>query len=311
MKIKFLFFLLFINLAGLFAFSIKHIDGKFEKAQDAYKAGNYNEALSLYLELYRSDTTNSNISYLIGNCYLRDSYGKARAIPYLEKAVVSVSPNYRQGSSKERNTPLMTYKLLGDAYHIHSEFDKAIDAYETYKEKLIFYKKRDKVNLKDAERKIEMCNTAKELMAIPVNVKIENMGKALNSPRADYSPVLTGDQSTMIFTSRRSGSTGGQTYDGGKYYEDIYISNYTGTEWTVAQNIGAPINTDGNEATVGISPDGQEILIYKDDNGDGNIYSTTLNGDVWSTPVKLNANINSSYWEPSAFISADGRAIYF
>ncbi len=311
MKIKFLFFLLFINLSGLFAFNIKHFDGKFEKAEELFKAGNYNEAVAIYLELYRSDTSNANISYLIGECYLRSSYGKARAIPYLEKAVLSISPNYKQGSSDERNSPLLAYKLLGDAYHIHSEFDKAIDTYETYKEKLIVYKQRDKVNLKDADRKIEMCNTAKELMAIPINVKIENMGKELNSPRADYSPVLTGDQSTMIFTSRRSGSTGGETYDGGKYYEDIYISNYNGTEWTTAQNIGGPINTDGNEATVGISPDGQQILIYKDDNGDGNIYSTTLNGDVWSTPIKLNANINSSSWEPSAFISADGRAIYF
>jgi outer membrane protein OmpA-like peptidoglycan-associated protein len=53
------------------------------------------------------------------------------------------------------------------------------------------------------------------------------------------------------------------------------------------------------------------ILIYKDDNGDGNIYSTTLNGDKWSQPVKLNENINSIYWEPSAFISADGNTIYF
>lgn len=148
-------------------------------------------------------------------------------------------------------------------------------------------------------------------MSNPVRVKIENMGKAVNSPYGDYSPVLTADQSTMIFTSRRASSTGGKTYDGGRFFEDIYISRYINNEWSVAENIGAPINTEDNEASVGISPDGQEILIYKDDNGDGNIYSTTLNGDAWSAPVKLNSNINSKHWEPSAFISADGRAIYF
>jgi len=52
-------------------------------------------------------------------------------------------------------------------------------------------------------------------------------------------------------------------------------------------------------------------LIYKDDNGDGNIYSTSLNGDTWATPVKLNKNINSKHWEPSAFFSADGNTLYF
>jgi outer membrane protein OmpA-like peptidoglycan-associated protein len=311
MKTKTLLFLLLINVSGLFAQNTNRFDTRFENANAQYIAGNFFEALPMYLELYRSDSSNANISYLVGDCYLRARSGKANAIRYLEKATMSISPDYKKNYSEEKNAPILAYKLLGDAYHIHSEFDKAIQSYETYKSKLISYKRKDNLNLKDANRKIEMCNTAKELIATPVNVKIENMGKALNSPYGDYSPVLTGDQSTMIFTSRRKESTGGQTYDGGRYYEDIYISNYTGTEWTVAQNIGTPINTDGNEATVGISPDGQEILIYKDDNGDGNIYSTTLNGDVWSTPLKLNSNINSKSWEPSAFISADGHTIYF
>jgi outer membrane protein OmpA-like peptidoglycan-associated protein len=52
-------------------------------------------------------------------------------------------------------------------------------------------------------------------------------------------------------------------------------------------------------------------LIYKDDNGDGNLYSTSLEGDQWSAPKKLNDNINTKEWEPSAFISADGNILYF
>lgn len=284
---------------------------KFKKAKEVHKEGDCYAALPLYIELYKTDTTNANICYLVGDCYLKARSGKAKALPYLEKALLSVSYKYSSESLDERNAPLLTYKLLGDAYHIHSKFDKAILSYEQYKKELLFYKKKDAVNLKDANRKIEMCRVGMQLMATPVNAKIENMGKNLNSPYADYSPVLTADQSTMIFTTRRSQSTGGETTEDGKYFEDIYISNYNGKTWSVAETIGKPINTDGNEASVSISPDGQEILIYKDDNGDGNIYSTTLNGDVWAEPVKLNSNINSKHWEPSAFISADGYYIYF
>jgi outer membrane protein OmpA-like peptidoglycan-associated protein len=298
-----------MSLSGLFA--QKNAETKFNNANEAYKAGNFFEALPMYLALYQNDSSNANVCYLVGDCYLKARGGKAKAIPYLEKASLSISPAYKENSFEEKNAPILTYKLLGDAYHIHSEFNKAIQSYETYKHELNAHKKTDKANLKDADRKIEMCNTALELTATPVRVKIENMGTALNSAYGDYSPVLTADQSIMIFTSRRKESTGGKTYDGGRYFEDIYISNYTGTTWTTAQNIGVPINTDENEASVGVSPDGQEILIYKDDAGDGNIYSTTLNGDVWTTPVKLNANINSKNWEPSAFISADGHTIYF
>jgi outer membrane protein OmpA-like peptidoglycan-associated protein len=311
MKAKILLLTTIIGLTNLFAQDKPGFTEKFNTANVVFKEGNYFQVLPMYLELYREDSTNANINYLVGYCYLKARSGKANAAPYLERAELAITPHYKEGSAEERSAPLLTYKLLGDAYHIHSKFDKAIQSYENYRREMLFYKKKDAENLKDANRKMVMCQIAKKLVASPVKVKIENMGKALNSPYPDYSPVLTADQSTMIFTSRRVGSTGGQTYDGGRFYEDIYISHYADKTWSPAENIGAPINTEGNEATVGISPDGQEILIYKDDNGDGNIYSTTLHGDVWSTPVKLNSNINSKHWEPSAFISADGHAIYF
>jgi outer membrane protein OmpA-like peptidoglycan-associated protein len=310
-KVKTLIVGLLIGMSSLYSQNTNDFHSKFEKAKEVYKEGNFYAALPMYVELYRIDTTNANICYLIGDCYLKARSEKAKALPFLKKALVSISHKYKEGSSEEKNAPILTYKLLGDAYHIHSMFDKAIQSYETYKKEMTFYKMKDADNLKDADRKIEMCLTGKQLMASPVQVKITNMGKNVNSPYADYSPVLTADQSKMIFTTRRKESTGGLMSDDGKYFEDIYISNNDGKNWSVAASIGKPINTDGNEASVGISPDGQEILIYKDDNGDGNIYSTTLNGDVWSTPIKLNENINSKHWEPSAFISADGHAIYF
>lgn len=311
MKAIVTFLLLSIGTFSLFSQNSKNFDAKFERAAEEYKAGNYFDVLPMYLEMYRSDTANANICYLVGDCYLKARNAKANALPYLEKAVLATTPDYKEGSSEERRAPILAYKLLGDAYHIHSKYDKAILAYEKYKSEMLLNKRKDKVNQLDADRKIEMCHNAQEYTASPVKVKIENMGKALNSSYGDYSPVLTADQKVMIFTSRRKESTGGKTYDGGRFYEDIYISNYNGTEWSAAENIGKPINTDENEASVGISPDGQEILVYKDDNGDGNIYSTTLDGDVWTEPVKLNSNINSKYWEPSAFISADGMTIYF
>ncbi|MCD6017300.1 MAG: hypothetical protein K0S53_421 [Bacteroidetes bacterium] len=310
MKTRILAVALVLSLSTLFAQNKSDFDQKFETAYTVYKEGNFFEVLPMYLELYRKDSTNANINFLIGNCYLEARSGKAKAIPYLVRAEKSISTKYKEGISTERNAPILTYKLLGDAYHIHSQFDKAIQSYENYKREMQFNNQKDE-DLKDATRKMMMCNTAKKLVANPVRIKIENMSKTVNSPYADYSPVLTADQSTMIFTSRRSTSTGGETYDGGRFYEDIFISHFIDAAWSEAKNIGTPINTNENEASVGVSPDGQEILIYKDDKGDGNIYSTTLDGDIWSTPVKLNNNINSKHWEPSAFISADGHAIYF
>lgn len=284
---------------------------KYELANKQFEEGNYFVVLPLYLDLYSQDSLNANLNYLIGYSYLKGRSGRVKSIPYLQRAARSTQGNYKKNSIEERNAPILTDKLLGDAYHSHSKFDLAILSYQMYLKKNKIGGQSDQLNVSDAQRKMEMCNTAKELIANPVKVKIENMGAAINSPYADYSPVLSADQSTLIFTTRRKQSIGGKTYDGGRYFEDIYISEYRNSQWSMAKSIGETINTEGNEASVGISADGQEILIYKDDDGDGNIYSTSLKGDVWSSPVKLNNTINSSYWEPSAFISADEQTIYF
>jgi outer membrane protein OmpA-like peptidoglycan-associated protein len=289
----------------------REYDRKLERAETLYRGGNYPDALNMYLELYRSDTSNYNVCYKAGVCYLKTGNDNKKALSFLKKAAASTTSDYiAEDFRKERNSPPESLKLLGDAYHLNYEFDQAISTYEAYKA-LVKNSATEKDLVKDANRKIEMCKTAKQLMSHPAEVKIVNLGPQINSPHADYSPRLSADQSTMIFTSRRPENVGGKTYDGGQYFEDIYIATKKGSEWQPAVNMGSPVNTVGNEAAIGISADGQEILIYKDDMGDGNIYSSRLEGDTWSVPVKLNSNINSQYWEPGAFLSADGQTLYF
>jgi outer membrane protein OmpA-like peptidoglycan-associated protein len=285
-------------------FSQVYQDGKEESI--TYAKGGYADALPILLSLYKEDPTNMNLAFKIGVCYRGSRRNKAAAIPYFSQAATAITTNYKGHSYKEKKAPLAAYKYLGDAYHIDSQFDKAIDAYQKFIDK-----STDKALVNEANRNIEMCRTGKSLVAAPVKIKIQNMGPAVNSTYADYSPALSGDQKTLFFTSRRAGSTGGVKDDEGNYMEDIYMATKTDTGWAQAVNIGPPINTVSNEASIGISPDGQTILIYKDDHGDGNIYSTTLSGDIWGTPVKLNENINSKYWEPSAAFSADGNTLYF
>jgi outer membrane protein OmpA-like peptidoglycan-associated protein len=273
--------------------------------------GGYAEARTIFLDLYKQEPNNANLAFKIGVCYQASRRYVTDAIPYFKNAVSSVSKDYKESSYKEKNAPLVAYKFLADAYHLDSQFDKAIETYEKYITVLTENKVDDKVILAEANRKIEMCKMGKSLTGTPVNMKIENLGSTVNSTYADYAPVLSADQTNLFFTSRRSDTKGGQTDAEGNFMEDIYMSTKTKTGWSTAVGIGNPVNTNDCEATIGISPDGQTILIYKDDLGDGNIYSTTLDGDVWSTPVKLNDYVNTKSWEPSAFISADGTKLYF
>jgi outer membrane protein OmpA-like peptidoglycan-associated protein len=284
-------------------------DGKTESL--TYSKGGYSEALPLFIDLFKKDTSNMDLAFKIGVCYQNTRRYKKLALPYFIKASTEVTPHYKESSFKENKAPLMALKFLGDAYHLDYQFDKAIIAYHLYISTMDKDGHTDKILLAETNHKIEMCNTAKILVANPINIKIENLGNTINSTYADYSPVLSADQKTIYFTSRRPESKNSLKDEEGNYMEDIFTAQKTKNGWTTAESIGAPINTEEHEATVGISPDGQTILIYKDDMGDGNIYSTTLNGEKWSKPVKLNEHVNSKYWEPSACFSADGNTIYF
>ncbi len=136
-------------------------------------------------------------------------------------------------------------------------------------------------------------------------------GNKINTKYSEHSPVFTADESILIFTSKRKGSTGNIMTDDGQYKEDIYISFKEENGWSEPFGIGNTINTAGHEATIGLSADGQELFIYKDDNNDGNIYYSKLNGDSWSKPEKMGSDINTKDQETHASLSADGKSIYF
>jgi Tol biopolymer transport system component len=97
-----------------------------------------------------------------------------------------------------------------------------------------------------------------------------------------------------------------------KYFEDIFVSQKDENgEWGKPVSIGTNINTEGHEATIGLSADGQELYIYRDDFGDGNIYVCELKGSSWTEPKLLNDNVNSPFRETHASVSADGQTLYF
>ena len=72
-----------------------------------------------------------------------------------------------------------------------------------------------------------------------------------------------------------------------------------------------PLNSNGNDATIGLCAMGKELLIYRDADGVGNIWMSERTGDAWGVPRVLGPNVNSKFHESSAWITDDGQWIYF
>lgn len=282
----------------------------FDQAEEYLLNENYDAALPLYEKLLMQNQNNGNWNFKMGLCYLNSPTEFSRSVNFFERAASNTSANCKDDSYKEDKSPIVAYLYLADSYHRNSRFDGAIEAYKKFK---TYIPEKDKSYLSYMDYKIQVCKNAKELTADPMNMIIKNLGDSINSPYADYSPVISADESILLFTSRRPENVGGLTDLNGKYFEDIYISYRTEDDmsWTKAKNVGAPINTGGHEATIGTSIDGQLVFIYRDDADSGSIYTTSMQGDSWTSPEKVGGEVNSKHWESHATLSVDGNTLFF
>lgn len=307
---KFIFLLTFVTFTSLVVNAQDNFRQKFFEANTLMEENSYDIALPIWLELIISEPDNFNVNYKIGVCYINSANEKAKSLPFLIKASQNTSNNYDPFTHTEKNAPINALFYLGRAYHLNYEFDAAIMNYNTFKEKIS--KKHYLFN--EVEHHIQQSLNGKAAVANPVNIIVTNIGNPINSIYGDYSPVISLDESTIYFTSRRVRKDSSNYYikdeSDGKHFEDIYMSNnYDGT-WSEPELL--TINTDGHLATVNISADGQTLFVYKDDEGDGNIYTTTKNQDeLWGQLVKLGSDINTTAKETHAHISPDGNTLYF
>jgi len=274
-------------------------DAYFNKSQkDGYRL--YSDALEFYLKANNFNPENALLNYRIGVCYLNSAW-KQKSLFHLEKA-------YKINSNIDEDI----HYNLGCAYHINMEWEKAIKEYQLYRPTI---KPDSRQSVKDIDRKISECKNGIELVKNPVLVFIDNAGPEINSTFPDYGPVISADESIMMYTSRRSTTSGGGIDPNDQqYYEDIYISTNETGKWTTGTNMGKPVNTDNrHDATVALSADGQKLFIYLDDmvRGSGNIYECDQKGTSWAKPDRLNDNVNTKFHESSASITADGNLIYF
>lgn len=275
-----------------------------KEAELYFSTGNFRAAIPLYERLNQLNPGNPDYQYNLGFCFLMTNLNKEKAIPYLEFA-----------AENSKNLPFDIFYDLGRAYHFVNHFDEAIVSYEKY----INSRNTTKDRVEDAKRRIKMCEDGKIMIQNPVGDTIKNLGEIINSSYSDYAPLITADEELLIFASRRKGSKGGYLDNNGEFYSDIYFSQKKDGEWIKPKNIGALINTDMNEVSVGLSNSGDKLIIYRDEyiTGTGDLFISTKKGKSWGKPVLLGegaqaeTDVNIRANETSACFAPDGSEIYF
>ncbi len=258
---------------------------------------NLEMAISYYLKANQFNPNNALLNFKLGRCYLEGNPA-SEAIRFLLKAY-SINPKI---------DPEIIL-LIAQAYHLNYQFDLAIVKYKQFKDQLEPYRLTEyapRIN-----RFIYECENGTKMMQSAVRVFVENLGSAINTEYPDYGAVVNIDESILFYTSRRPTTTGGERNPlDMMFFEDTYWSINKNNKWLSNKNIGKQVNTNGHDAVVGLAPDGQTMILYRDENN-GDLFWTSSKGEQWSNPVAFPAPINSKYQESSASFSYNGKRLFF
>ena len=276
-----------------------------EEAYHAFGIGEYPHAYTLFDQLSAKYPKEFDYRFRLGIVCLHYPEKKERAIEIFSEM------------KKESKGSDIDY-YLGKAYHHNYKFKEAVPFLQAYIAAKEGTKKKEEIELlADAKHTIENCDHGIFLIDNKITADIINIGRPINTEALEGSPIITTDESIIIFTYAGKKSTGGKLNDQlkpdpeGHYLEDIFISEKFGdTTFSEPKPIES-VNTLGNDAAIAISPDGSTMFTFASNNDEGNIYVSYLVGHEWTKPEPLNKNINSDAWEGSCSISADGRHLYF
>jgi WD40-like Beta Propeller Repeat len=322
-----MFTILSFSLGASFGQSKSKLQGKGEKL-----LGNeeFEEMIAYVSSLGEDAKDDPFYNYYLGMSYFYTADKKVESTPYLENYI------------SETDTSLITlyghqhiYYMLATMYHLTYRFD---DAQAMFRKFIQSIENVDDIPLMDkatiiadAKRQIEHCEFGKIQVKNPRNVLIESLGDSINTKYPEYASVVSQDESTLIFTSRRPDTRGGKKpKEGGGYYEDIYSAKLVKGSLSENQNLLADttrgqyfhlatdfeyrefrrmndeVNSKDHDGSIQFGDDDKTLYFYRD----ADIWKVGIQTDSVSEAQKMGVHVNSNYHEPSIFFSYSGTKLF-
>lgn len=274
----------------------------FNKGEQHYALGEYYQA-SLYYKKAYSRTSPKDKSkralraFKMGECY--------RRINYTQKALAAY-----------QNAVRYNIKDSLALFHL-ARIQLKTGQYKQAEGNFRLYLERDPSN-ELARSGLLSCELAFQWKGAPNLYKVKKE-QLFNSRRADYSPVLLGDEFDMLFLTSTRNQSKGDEISGitGAKYSDLFVSRKgEDKKWKQVEEIDSEINTDYDEGACCFSPDGKTMYFTRCSSDPdypryAEIWESTRSDASWSSPKKceISKDTLSSYAHPA--VSPDGEWLYF
>ena len=270
-------------------------DKQFDKAVQLYNRHDFSSALRQLDELLVNEPSYTQAWLLKGDMY-NDLKESLNAIDAYKKAVSIDSALFPP-----------VYYIMANLYFDMEMYSEAKSNYLKY----LTFNPKIQAELKRTAENIPLCDFRSEMIKNPVPFNPVNIGPNVNTPGYEYINAVSLDEGQLYFTRKDADPRSDESF-----YRSVSASSPSGQlNWSPAIEIGAPINTPGNEGALCVSPDGSTIIITccsrRDSYGSCDLYLSHKIGNGWSEPENLGANVNSAAWESQPSLAADGRTLYF
>ncbi len=274
---------------------------------------------------------------------------KLYAIGEYHDAAIQYRKAYSQTSSKERELKGVRAKKTAECYRRINFTNKAITAYNN----VVRYKQADSLthlylgqlymrngNYKEAARQFRIAIDSLQFRNSPLLSLAQSQLKAaesapmwkkegsdyivkreglFNSRRAEYSPMLAGDDHDQLYFTSTRNQAQGDEYSGitGTKAADIFYSQKDDKgKWMKPQAIDSELNSDFDEGACCFSPDGQTIfltLCKTDPNSPryATIAISNRTDAAWSKPTELTISKDTLFSYAHPAVSPDGEWLYF
>jgi outer membrane protein OmpA-like peptidoglycan-associated protein len=277
-------------------------DAAMKKGDKFYALGEYFDAANQYRKAYsqtpaKDRNARGKRALKMAECY--------RRINYTQKAIASYNNAIRYGRADS-----MTHFYLAQQLMKNGNYKEAAKAFQTQLDSMPGHRQA-RIGLRSAQQAPKWKEAGSQY-----TVKRENL---FNSRRADYSPMLAGDEyDQLYFTSTRNQARGDELSGiTGTKNGDIFVSlKDEKGKWLKPEVIETELNSDFDEGACAFSPDSKTMYLTQCKTDPANpryaqICTSNRSDAAWgaSTPLEITKDTLSSYAHPA--ISPDGEWLYF
>jgi peptidoglycan-associated lipoprotein len=270
---------------------------RLDRAERAWSAGEYYEAIDLYKDAYSAVSDRdlrTEIIFRIAKCYMKVS------------DIRQTESWFRRAITRNFENPDV-YWYYGEALKMNEKYEEAIEQFRIFKE-LVPDDPRGDIGIRSSEMAMNWIDNPNAYEVTEINF--------FNSRESDYSPAFANAEYNVVyFTSARKGDKKNRHGVTGEFFSDIYESRLDRQgNWSTPSPVDG-INSEFDEGTPSFNM-GYTVMYFtsckaarRKSNG-CQIYQVSRSGERWGRPELIDLAADSLVVAHPA-ISPDELTLYF